>query len=262
MKNDKILIVGCSYTSGYEMLGEHNNPNIWANQLSNRLRATTIKNLAKTGANNHWIFLETMSELIKNQYDLVLVQWSAIPRYRFNVGLELYSVSSLLNDDINLVGRETISRKWLAEIKNRLLRIHNDHWDILDLVKYVNVLIELQETCRHGKIFFINGLAPWPDQYFTKKQITFPTDLDSYTYNLLQADQRDDTEIFQLYKMIHEHYNNYGGIQEKYWLNLYQSQNKLKVDTISTVDTHPGLNSQQVFTEYFYKQLQEKLINQ
>jgi hypothetical protein len=62
--------------------------------------------------------------------------------------------------------------------------------------------------------------------------------------------------------MIHKHYNNYGGIQEKYWLNLYQSQNKLKVDTISTVDTHPGLNSQQVFTEYFYKQLQEKLINQ
>jgi len=257
MHFNKILIAGCSYTSGYEMPSGQNNPDIWANLLSKKLGATTIKNVAKTGANNHFIFLETLSELIKDHYDLVLVQWSAIPRYIYHVGLELYDVETRFDRDISIINKETISKEWLSEIKNRLLRIHNDHWDILDLVKYVNVLIELQEKVRSGKIFFINGLGPWPDQYFVKKQINLPSDLTVFEQTLLQVDCRDDLEIFQLYNMIHEQYNNYGGIQENHWLNLYQSQNKLKVDTISSTDLHPGCASQEIFSEYFHQQLQK-----
>ena len=264
MKVNKILIVGCSFSSGCGMPGEHSNPHIWANQLSKKLGATTVKNAAKTGANNHWIFLETISELIKDQYDLVLVEWSAIPRYKFKVGLELYPVDTLLNnnielDNIDLVGQKTVSKKWLSVIKDHLLKIHNDHWDILDLVKYINVLIELQTRSRRGQIYFINGLGPWPDQYFVKKQIGLPSELDGFTRNLLQVDHRDDAEIFQLYDMIHQDYTAYGGIQQDHWLNLYQSQNNLKVDTISAIDLHPGYASQDIFTEYFYQQLEEKL---
>ena len=258
-KFKKILIVGCSLSSGAGLPGEKNNSRIWANQLTAKLGACTINNVSKTGANNHWIFLETISALIKDRYDLVLVEWSAIPRYRFKVGLELYSVDSLLNKDINLVGGETITAKWLSEIKNRLSRIHNDHWDILDIIKYVNTLIELQTKLAQGQIFFINGLGPWSDQYFAKKQIYLPSDLDKYTHNLLDATDRDDDEIFQLYNMIHDHYAAYGGIQEKYWLNLYQSQMSLKIDEVSIVDSHPGYNSQDLYADYFYQQIQEKL---
>jgi hypothetical protein len=258
-KFNKILLVGCSFSNGSGLPREHNNSRIWANQLTAKLGACTINNVSRTGANNHWIFLETISALIKDRYDLVLVEWSAIPRYRFKVGLELYSVDSLLDRDVNLVGGETITAKWLSEIKNRLLRIHNDHWDILDLVKYVNTLIELQTKLAQGKIFFINGLGPWSDQYFAKKQIYVPSDLDEYTHNLLHATDRCDDEIFQLYNMIHNNYAAYGGIQEKYWLNLYQSQQSLKIDVVSTVDLHPGYNSQDLYADYFYQQIQEKL---
>ena len=257
MNFDKILIAGCSYTSGYKMPGEQNNPDIWPNLLSKKLGATTIKNVAKTGANNHFIFLETLSELIKDHYDLVLVQWSAIPRYMYHVGLELYDVNTRFDRDINIVNNKTISTEWLSEIKNRLLKIHNDHWDILDLVKYVNVLIELQTKSRHGHIFFINGLGPWPDQYFLRKQINLPSDLTIFEQTMFQVDCRDDLEIFQLYNMVHEQYNKYGGIQENHWLNLYQSQDNLKVDTISSTDSHPGCASQEIFSEYFYQQLQK-----
>lgn len=259
MKLNKVLVAGCSFANGSGLPGEHDNPRIWANQLCKKLEARVMKNVSKTGANNHWIFLETISELLKDDYDLVLVEWSAIPRYKFRVGLELYTIDSMLDRDINLVGHETISASWLAEIKNRLLRIHNDHWDMLDLVKYVNTLIELQTKARPGKIFFINGLGPWSDQYFIKKQITLPSDLDEYTYNLLQSDQRDDSEIFQLYDMIHAQYDTYGGIQEKHWLNLYHSQLKTKIDTVSTTDLHPGYNSQDMFAEQYYQQLKEKI---
>ena len=259
MHFDKILIVGCSYTAGFGLPNEKNNPNIWASQLARKLKASTVSNVSVSGANNQWIFLETMSELIKDSYDLVLVQWSAIPRYKFQVGLELYSVDSLLNQDVNLVANQTITKEWLLGLKSRLLKIHNDHWDLLDLVKYVNTLIEIQVTSRHKHIFFINGLCPWPDRYFVKKSVSVPTELDKFTCNLLQADLRDDVETFQLYDMIHDHYSKYGTIQENRWLNLYQSMDQLKVDTISATDTHPGINSQNIFAEYFYQQIQQKI---
>jgi hypothetical protein len=259
MNFNNLLVAGCSFANGSGLPNENKNPKIWANQLAQKLNIIDVNNVAQTGANNYWIFLETMSRLIKKDYDLVIVEWSAIPRYKFHVGLELYTVHSLLNKDINLVGHETISAKKLGNIKNFLLKIHNDHWDILDLVKYANVLIEVQVRTRQKHIFFVNGLGPWSDQYFIKKQITKPSDLDRYTYNLLQVDQRDDQEIFDLYNMIHSHYESYGGIQESYWLNLYQSMFDTAIDSVSETDRHPGYQSQDFFTDIFYRSIQDKL---
>ena len=74
MNFNKILIAGCSYASGYGLPEEHLDSNCWTNILSNKLKAKTVKNISKIGSNNQWIFLETMSELIKNDYDLVLVE--------------------------------------------------------------------------------------------------------------------------------------------------------------------------------------------
>jgi hypothetical protein len=259
MKFNSLLISGCSFANGSGLLGGVDNPKIWPNQLAQKLNVSHIKNVAQTGANNHWIFLETISQLIKKHYDLVIVEWSAIPRYKFHVGLELYTVDTVLERDINLVGGQTITTKTLSGIKDLLLRLHNDHWDILDLVKYVNVLIELQVNVRQGKIFFVNGLAPWSDQYFVKKSINLPNDLDKFTYNLLQIDQRNDQEIFQLYDMIHAHYSEYGGIQENYWLNLYQSMMDTKIDTVDATDSHPGYLSQDLFAKKFYLSIKRKV---
>ena len=47
------------------------------------------------------------------------------------------------------------------------------------------MLIELQTKSRQGQIFFINGLGPWPDQYFVKKQINLPSDLTAFEQNML-----------------------------------------------------------------------------
>ena len=259
MKFDKVLIAGCSFANGTGLPQGADNPRIWANQLCKKLSSQSVKNVARTGANNQTIFLETMSALIKDTYDLVLVEWSAIPRYNITVGLELYEVNSMLTHSVNLVGNNTISAAWLLGLKDKLLKLHNDHWDLLNLVKYVNILIEIQSKSRPGKIFFINGIGPWPDQYFVKKQINLPSDLDTYTYDLLQSDQRNDAEIFQLYDMIHDQYNQYGNIQESYWLNLYESQMKIRIDTVSDTDGHPGYLSQDMYANNFYKTLIEKL---
>jgi hypothetical protein len=77
MKFNKILIAGCSFASGQGLDSGISDSRSWANQLVNKLLPRTVKNIAQSGANNQWIFLETMSALIRDNYDLVLVEWSA-----------------------------------------------------------------------------------------------------------------------------------------------------------------------------------------
>jgi hypothetical protein len=89
------------------------------------------------------------------------------------------------NHNINLNSKVTISGKWLESIGNNLNKIHNDHWDLLNLVKYVNTLIELQVKSRRGKIVFVNSLGPWSNNYFEYKNIQLPSDLDPYVQKLL-----------------------------------------------------------------------------
>jgi hypothetical protein len=255
----KVLVVGCSMTKGHGLKYESDDAELWVNKIfpEDKYKVT---NKAKTGRNNHWIFLETMSSLLTDTYDIVCVGWSAIPRFNFCVGLELYPTHTMLNElDINLNNNVTVSGKWLKTIGDNLRKIHNDHWDFLDLVKYVNTLILIQEKKNNGQIFFVNTLGPWPDNYFTKKQINLPSELARFEQNLLQVDTRDDDEIFQLYDMIHTDYQSYGGIQEDHWLNLYSSLKSMQVDVVSVTDTHPGYQSQQIFKQYLDASLEKKL---
>jgi len=256
----KVLAVGCSMTRGHGLVNESNDTELWVNKLFPSDRYV-VSNKSMTGANNHWIFLETISHLLKETYDIVLVGWSAIPRFNFHVGLEWYPVRTMLTNssDIHLNNNITVSGKWLNTIGNNLRKIHNDHWDFLDLVKYVNTLILIQEKKNNGRIFFVNTLSPWPDNYFTKKQINLPSNLTLFEQYLLQVDTRDDDEIFQLYDMIHTHYQSYGGIQEEHWLNLYSSLRSMQVDDVSDTDPHPGYQSQQIFSQCLNASLEKKL---
>lgn len=255
----KVLAVGCSMTRGHGLGLESGDPKLWVNRLFPEEKYKVI-NLAKTGHNNSWIFLETMSGLLIDTYDIVLVGWSAIPRFNFHVGLELYSVYTMLNEiDVAINNKVVVSGKCLKTIGDSLRKIHNDHWDFLDLVKYVNTLIHIQEKKNNGRIFFVNTLGPWPTQYFTKKQINQPIDLTPFEQKLLQIDTRDDDEIFQLYNMIHKDYETYGGIQEARWLNLYSSLRSMQIDNVSSTDPHPGYRSQEIFDQYLTPILQEKL---
>jgi hypothetical protein len=166
----------------------------------------------------------------------------------------------MLSDiDINLNNHVTIPGSWLANIGDNLKKIHNDHWDILDLVKYVNALIMIHETSSTKKIFFVNTLSPWCRNYFEQKTIIRPSDLDPYEQDLLQVETRDDNEIDALYQMIHQQYSYYGGIKESHWLNLYDSLRSMQVDNASATDAHPGYISQEKYSEYLGRILREKL---
>ena len=254
----KLLVSGCSFTKGHGLDFEKKDSKLWANQISSKLNSS-IKNIARSGYNNQTIFIETLSELTKQDYDLVILAWSIIPRWNFQFGFELYETFSHLADYQVNTNNKILSTKWQTDLKNKLLQIHNDHWNLLDIVKYVNILINMQERNKHKKIFFVNTYGPWSDNFFEKKQISLPSDLCEYTQSLLNVDKRDDEEIFKLYNLMHKQYNDAGGIQEQNWLNLYNSFEKLKVDNVSETDHHPGYDSQDVFVDQLWPVLEEKL---
>lgn len=259
MQSPRVLFCGCSFTAGTGLPGGKADPHLWVNQIADLMDADHMVNAAMIGRNNNWIFLETLCKIINESYDIVIVAWSSIPRYYFHVGLELYSVHTVLSDvDINLVNREQISGKWLKDTGDRLRRFHNDHWDIVELIKYVNILDHVQ-TSRGGQIFFVNGLGPWSCDFFTKKSIRLPSDLDTYTQTLLQCDLRSDDDILNLYEMIHQHYTEYGTIRSELWLNLYNSLRHMQIDDASDIDRHPGLKSQKIFVQHLWPELKHKI---
>lgn len=218
-----------------------------------------IHNIAAHGANNRFIFQETVRCMRTTKYDTIVVAWTAIPRFRFNLGLELYHTASLLEErSIDLVAGQHIDADQLLKFGNFLRRYHNDHWDILELVQFVNILLDLKKTHAQGNVWFVNALVPWCQNYFDVLTVNKPSEFDEYLQKILQADLRDDTETLALYQKIINDYHDHGGIQPMHWLNLYQSLDSLKVDTCYAGDYHPGLRSQQVFAEFLGKSLKTK----
>ena len=256
----KILVSGASMSKGIGLPGGRTDPRLWSTQLANNIWPNnSITNIAQMGHNPDTIFVATLDEITKNSYDHVIVEWSLTTASVFHIGLELYSTKSNLftNRDYNLCNNRTVTGEWLYKnIKMNLNEVLNDHWAILKMVEYLNILARVQLA--KGKIWFVNGLGVWPRNYFTKQKSW--QDSDNYTKNnILQKDFRDDNTIEQLYDKIHTSYADAGGIQENLWLNLYDSMQESKIDTISESDPHPGVLSQDKYAVEFTKRINEIL---
>lgn len=252
----KLLINGCSFTAGTGFEGEKENPKIWPNLLHKEYFSNyELTNIAEPARNNEWIFHTTVSALIKNHYDNVIVAWTAIPRYNVPIGLELYTTWSQLWENKRVIGTHEhgeLSAEFLSDLGNNLRRLHNDHWDILKLVQYVNLLVEIQEK-RNGKICFVNSLCPWSRNFFKYNKSITVKELSNFEKNMFNADSRSDTEVIELYNMVHRQYDDNGGIHANKWVNLYKSLLRLRIDQIKDEDFHPGHKSQYVFVKEIKK---------
>jgi hypothetical protein len=252
----KILIAGNSVNTGYGLQYGVNDSRSWPNQFCNKLfKDPEIVNISKSGFNNYNIFTETASELVRNKYDYIIVLWMYAPRFNFNLGLELYSTHTILDDqNINLHNNVTVDGKWLKETRMRLNKFYNEHWMYLDLIKYINILVKLAED---QKIIFVNGKFLWDENYFVYKNFHTPSELTQYQQRLLSVNDRSDDEVKKLYDMIHDQYQQYGGIHADKWLNLYEPIWPMKVDY--SIDLHPGYVSQDIFAEFLISKFKNKL---
>jgi hypothetical protein len=192
----------------------------------------------------------------------VLVGWTEQSRLNFDIGLETYSTQTMFrNTDVNINPGITVSGKQLLSMGNELRKLQNDHWTLLDLVKYVNILYDAQVTCRNKTLICVNSLLHIPVNYFVEQQFTVPSELSNFHQLMLASETRDDREVKELYSLTHQHYRRYGGIRHELWLNLYQSLKSMQVDPVSDTDPHPGYLSQDVFAKYLINQYNATLRN-
>lgn len=257
------LFFGCSFTAGKGFELGKDDPQLWVNLLhahNSNIRSTNLINLGESGASNEKIFYNAVSSLLEYRPKYAFVQWTSAPRYSVLLGVETYPTTQYFGHDghtheHNLHGGITYTTSYLEGIKNRFLSLHHPHADILNIIKYSNTLNNLA-TNTGTKLFFINGICPWDDQFFIKLENVLPDRYTMYTKKILETNTRDDKEIFELYNKIHNEYQQSGGVQESQWLNLYNSFGNNKID-VNNDGTHPGIQSNQLYFKIVNQALEQ-----
>lgn len=249
------LYAGCSLTAGFGFDKLKHDPSLWVNILHQehpKLQLTELINVGITGASNYTIFKTVFDHIcIRDDLAFVIVQWTSVPRYNLNLAIETYDTSKIFIPNLShqtITHHErTYTGSYLKKIQNNFLSLLNDHYEILDLLRYVNWI---NTICKWKgiKVFHINGLCPWDPNYFTKLHDVTPDRYTPYTKSLLNTETREDTEIFILYERVHQDYASVGGIQPHTWLNLYESLRSQQIDT-NNDNIHPGSKSNQIFSK-------------
>lgn len=249
----KILFAGCSYVSGCGFDLEKNEPSLWVNLLHQHTEFKLCKlvNCGTGGRSNQGIFLDSVHHLSQGDYEYAIVAWTSMPRYELELGLETYVTKAVFMPnsplrDYNLNGI-TYSKAYLKTIRDRFVTLAHLHFEILNLIYYVNSLIRLANLV-NTKIFFVNSLCPWDRDYFNCMHSVLPEKYTEFTKKLINVNNRDDEEIFKIYNKMHKQYKDAGSIQEKHWLNLYNSLGDTRVD-VNNDGLHPGIKSNQLYFE-------------
>ena len=255
------LFTGCSFTEGIGLEFIKNDPGLWCNILHLThpdLKGLDIINLGKGGSNNEEIFYTTAEELLSTKPKYAFVCWTESHRMKINPGIETYptELRLTLNDDnitdININGI-TYSKTYLNNIKNRFMDLQNSHYKFLDILNYCRLLLKIAVAC-NTKIYFVNGICNWDDQYFDHNNSIDrnPNVLTLLTQQLLHVTNRDDDEIFVIYDRMHKEYKETQGLTN--WINLYNGfRSKYYLD-LGNDNLHPGYKSNYEFAKFLLTQ--------
>jgi hypothetical protein len=247
----QVLFAGCSYTSGIGFAQEKNDPDLWVNLLHQNswLKDYELNNCARGGRSNAGIFQDAVFHILQENVAVAFVCWTSVPRYEMELSAETYAtrVTFIPNASMYDYNLHDIryNKSYLEGIRDRFTTLAHPHYEIANVVCYVNALIKLSRLT-NTQIYFINALCPWDQNYFFKLDNVLPNKYTDFTKRILEIETRDDDEIFKIYNKIHNEYNDYGGIQANYWLNLYNSLHAQKIDS-NDDKIHPGPKSNQQY---------------
>lgn len=271
-----MIFTGCSFTAGngwrdcdpkISVITEVKDcPELWVNlcyKNIDTINQLKLLNLAAGGASNTEIFESTLKAITdhNSNIDTVFVQWSAMPRYNFNVGFELWTTEEHLggfdnaHHDVGLNNGDYYPRSYINDVLSRLHAMHHLHWEILKVVNYTNILTKIANYLGIKNIFFINGICPWDKNYFIKQINTKPENYTPFTKSkILNIETRNDKDLHLLYVKAHSQYTAAGGIDSSVWINLYNSFYDQIIDT-NFDGVHPGTKSNQKFYQTIHTRL-------
>jgi hypothetical protein len=189
----KILVNGCSYVVGEGLPDTKNDRKNFMNVLlESKIKAgASVENIAVSGHSNREIFETTLEKMSHENYDEVYVGWTTYPRHHLYLGFEVndYPGHRFSPNRKEFMAWKNIKAKHL-ELANQVLCSTHDHYETISILKYSKILKKL-----HKKIYFINVLANWSDDFFEQKKFNgrfYPEYLDSYTQQILDVESRPD----------------------------------------------------------------------
>ena len=245
----KVVFAGCSFTAGcgWDKTAHGREckdyPELWVNLCHTRLdplKELELLNLGQGGASNAEIFRNATEAIATygSNISVLFCRWTSAARYNFRVGLERWGTAkgkfSWLTDD----------QKYADKLVGKLRSLHHLHGEILKVVDYSNILQNLAEKF-NIKIYFINGICPWDENYFNR--VTSVDQFTSFTKKeIINTTFKSNNEILRLYKIMHDEYDQAGGVNTSSWVNLYHSMNGNKIDT-NHDNGHPGSKSNQLY---------------
>jgi hypothetical protein len=257
---------GGSITSGYgwNLHDPADADNHWVTQVHNfpEFVGHKLINRSVDGGSNEQVFANSVDLLTScPDLDTLFCCWVSYPRYNFDLGFELYATGDgLSNPTINdhHLNTGTIPVGYLNNIKSRFATLQHPHRDIVKIVKYQSILNQLNKLTK-VKIYYINDSCHWDQDYFVRLDgpNVLPNNYTSYTKNkILNITNRDDREIFSLYKKMHNDYDQAGGISYDKWINLYNSFVNLQIDC-NHDNVHPGKQSNLVYSNLIKQYLKK-----
>jgi hypothetical protein len=227
-----ILIVGdsISNTNGF------NDPTgkLWLDVFAPR---HNITNLSINGQGNPKIFIKALEELIVNDFDLVIIQWSSMFRLDFNLSKSIY-------DNPAHCTRSGCSSKELDPIRKSWIK-HCLHGRI-ELTETLVRIQGLSEILNQRKIPYI--FIKTFDNYFSDLQKENWQDCSAnYLNNVLFRHQLPDWEIEKFHLKLRQIYVLVKSYSERNWLNLDQLSWRDQMFDYSDDGMHPGIASSKKF---------------
>jgi len=232
----KILVSGCSTSSGCGFpLGKHD-PDIWPNLLGESLGAE-VTNISVAGQDNVGIFLNSMKELTTSNtnYDLILLQITVLNRI---------TVSPSMHKILNLQRLDTSIEEYRSFTKT-LIEFNKDFEPFKRLV---SILMSIQYLKKQGfNIKIINGLFHWTKEFFDLNDSAFAKDILDF-HNLPDEDIANGLDIINSDKKL---------IDLDLWLNPFDSFLSLAVD-LADDGLHAGRQSNIIYANMILDRLNLK----
>lgn len=244
-------LIGAGYPDG--IISKDIYPNIIASQ------GYDIQNYGIAGASCYEIFLTCLHQLTQSSPDIVFIEWNMLVRHRFRpspeVSLTISASETTLPDSWSHC--IPIPTKQLENFKKTLLLLDGDYYRMLTLLTYCEII---QDICKlkNIKLVMISSIIPWSKDLFApyNDKSNLELCLSEYSKELLDFDNRDDSEILSLLSQLRQRFSL---LDLENWVWIFESIPMLAVDS-APLDCHPGPNTMKIIATRILAFLKEKNI--
>jgi hypothetical protein len=224
-------LIGAGYPDGIACKDIY--PNIISSQGYN------VKNYGIAGASGYEIFLTCLQQLAQSSPDIVFIEWNMFARHRFqpapDCSLSISAAEITFSNSWNHC--IPIPNKQLENFQKTLLLLDGDYHRMLTLLSYCEII---QDICKlkNIKLVMIAGNMPWTEDLFTdySDKSELGSCLSDYSKELLDFDNRDDSEILSLLSQLKQPFDL---LDLNNWIWVFESIPMLTIDR-APLDLHPG----------------------